>query len=337
MAKEIKTRVRTIKNRLAAKKSRDQARTYVQKLEANLATLASQNEAMAQRLALMESENENLRTENEVLKKKAGFEASDATPDFLKSLVKGGADVSAVHSGGGQPIHLAALFGTPSVAAPPVVDDHVEQHANESVISMQIKERFGLTNSSESDKKTAEMEEAAEHGATLEVWRREKRRRQNREAQRRHRERQLCQQSRDLSNRCQLDGFQGSSSWMGMSYSGDSAPINAPVAAPVPAPVDWSMQHHAHQSTPMVQHSSFAGVVQHEMHHEAQPMNNYIDPLMVPQMNTSMFDVNSFPVSLSRSSSLGNLTLSRQSSLGNMAKDVDEMWQGSLPFDEVKL
>jgi len=219
MAKEIKTRVRTIKNRLAAKKSRDQARTYVQKLEANLATLASQNEAMAQRLALMESENENLRNENESLKKKAGYEATDATPDFLRSLVKGGDNVSAVHCGGAQPIHLAALFGAPAVAAPPAVDDHAEHQApSESVISMQIKERFGLTASSESDKKTAEMEEAAEHGTTLEEWRKEKRRRQNREAQRRHRERQLCQQSRDLSNRCQLDGFQGSSSWMGMPF-----------------------------------------------------------------------------------------------------------------------
>jgi len=86
-----------------------------------------------------------------------------------------------------------------------------------------------------------------------------------------------------------------------------------------------------------MQQSSFAGVQHHEVHQEHQPMSNFVDPLMAPQLNTSMFDVNSFPVSLSRSSSLGNLTLSRQSSLGNMAKEVDEMWQGNLPFDEVKL
>jgi len=58
---DIKKRVRTIKNRLAAKKSREQARSYVQELESNLNRIRQQNEDLARRLALAEAENEALR------------------------------------------------------------------------------------------------------------------------------------------------------------------------------------------------------------------------------------------------------------------------------------
>jgi hypothetical protein len=60
-SEDIKKRVRTIKNRLAAKKSREQARSYVQELESNLSRMRQQNEDLARRLALAEAENETLK------------------------------------------------------------------------------------------------------------------------------------------------------------------------------------------------------------------------------------------------------------------------------------
>jgi len=57
----IKKRVRVIKNRLAAKRSREQARTYVQQLESTLNALAAQNEFLARRLAAVEAENSTLK------------------------------------------------------------------------------------------------------------------------------------------------------------------------------------------------------------------------------------------------------------------------------------
>jgi len=59
--KSIKARVRMIKNRLAAKRSREHARTYVQELEGTLEALQSKNEALARRLAAVEAENEKLK------------------------------------------------------------------------------------------------------------------------------------------------------------------------------------------------------------------------------------------------------------------------------------
>lgn len=59
--KTIKARVRMIKNRLAAKRSREHARTYVQELEGTLEALQSKNEALARRLAAVEAENERLK------------------------------------------------------------------------------------------------------------------------------------------------------------------------------------------------------------------------------------------------------------------------------------
>mmetsp|Transcript_17476 Transcript_17476/g.41791 ORF Transcript_17476/g.41791 Transcript_17476/m.41791 type:complete len:198 (-) Transcript_17476:470-1063(-) len=60
-SEDIKKRVRTIKNRLAAKKSREQARSYVQELESNLSRMRQQNEDLARRLALAEAENDALK------------------------------------------------------------------------------------------------------------------------------------------------------------------------------------------------------------------------------------------------------------------------------------
>ena len=57
----IKKRVRVIKNRLAAKRSREQARTYVQHLESTLSALAAHNDFLARRLAAVEAENDSLK------------------------------------------------------------------------------------------------------------------------------------------------------------------------------------------------------------------------------------------------------------------------------------
>jgi len=54
---EVKKRVRSIKNCLAAKKSREQARSYVQELETKMSSLEQQNIDLARRLALAEAEN----------------------------------------------------------------------------------------------------------------------------------------------------------------------------------------------------------------------------------------------------------------------------------------
>lgn len=59
--KQLKARVRMIKNRLAAKRSREHARTYVQELEGTLEALQSKNDALARRLAAVEAENEKLK------------------------------------------------------------------------------------------------------------------------------------------------------------------------------------------------------------------------------------------------------------------------------------
>jgi len=59
--KSIKARVRMIKNRLAAKRSREHARTYVQELEGTLEALQTKNEALARRLAAVEAENDKLK------------------------------------------------------------------------------------------------------------------------------------------------------------------------------------------------------------------------------------------------------------------------------------
>lgn len=58
---EVRKRMRVIKNRLSAKKSREQARTYVQKLEGSLSALMAQHQALARRLAAVEYENATLR------------------------------------------------------------------------------------------------------------------------------------------------------------------------------------------------------------------------------------------------------------------------------------
>lgn len=58
---EVKKRVRTIKNRLAAKRSREQARSRVDELERGYGLLVARNEALARRLAQVEMENAALR------------------------------------------------------------------------------------------------------------------------------------------------------------------------------------------------------------------------------------------------------------------------------------
>ena len=58
---EVRKRKRIIKNRLSAKRSREQARDYVQQLESSLAALMHHNESLARRLAFVECDNATLR------------------------------------------------------------------------------------------------------------------------------------------------------------------------------------------------------------------------------------------------------------------------------------
>mmetsp|Transcript_616 Transcript_616/g.1362 ORF Transcript_616/g.1362 Transcript_616/m.1362 type:complete len:238 (-) Transcript_616:250-963(-) len=58
---ELKQRVRVLKNRLSAKKSREQAREYVKGLEAKLAVVSTESQILAHRLAALEAENAQLR------------------------------------------------------------------------------------------------------------------------------------------------------------------------------------------------------------------------------------------------------------------------------------
>lgn len=58
---EVRKRMRVIKNRLSAKKSREQARDYVQKLESSLSALMAEHQSLARRLAMVEYENATLR------------------------------------------------------------------------------------------------------------------------------------------------------------------------------------------------------------------------------------------------------------------------------------
>jgi len=59
-SKARKARVRQIKNRLAAKRSREHARTYVQELEGTLEDLQAKNEDLARRLQLALEQNDAL-------------------------------------------------------------------------------------------------------------------------------------------------------------------------------------------------------------------------------------------------------------------------------------
>jgi hypothetical protein len=58
---QVRKRVRVIKNRLSAKKSREQARDYVSQLEQSLSALMAHNQSLARRLALVEYDNVSLR------------------------------------------------------------------------------------------------------------------------------------------------------------------------------------------------------------------------------------------------------------------------------------
>eukprot|EP00960_Hanusia_phi_P024707 727841-Hanusia_phi.AAC.1 len=322
MAREIKNRVRTIKNRLAAKKSRDQARTYVQKLEGSLASMAAQNEALAQRLAIAESENDSLRTENSTLKRKVpGTENQTSTVELAKDMLKSGTDVSATHSSA-QPIHLAALFGMgSSISAPPACDidsqDEGTSKAGEmSLVSKEIKERFGLSMFDSS--KNKDDLDCPDTELSSEEWRKEKRRRQNREAQRRHRERQLCQQSRDMQPRFQFDGGLQTAQWLAMNTLKPETDL-----------ADWTQ-------------AGGIGGVSLRPHEATVPDDRVLSQdfgiLTADHNHTSIphpiFDINTFPASLSRSSSAGNLVLSRQSSSGNLSKEVEDMWHAVGSFDD---
>mmetsp|Transcript_15067 Transcript_15067/g.37694 ORF Transcript_15067/g.37694 Transcript_15067/m.37694 type:complete len:244 (-) Transcript_15067:139-870(-) len=61
----VKRRMRTIKNRLSAKKSREQARDYVVSLEKSVQLLSKEGDLLAHRLAIVEAENKILQQVDE--------------------------------------------------------------------------------------------------------------------------------------------------------------------------------------------------------------------------------------------------------------------------------
>ena len=85
-------RIRVIKNRLSAKKSREQARDYVHKLESSLNALMAQNQSLARRLASVEFENEALRQRQPATESQNHIDASRAVKvpavDVVLALVR---------------------------------------------------------------------------------------------------------------------------------------------------------------------------------------------------------------------------------------------------------
>ena len=170
--KEVRDRVRAIKNRLAAKRSRDQARTYVQKLESSLSHFVSHNETLSQRLALSESDKELLRAENRNLKRQVA--------ELTLDLQRASAEVQALTAA-----ELSKELEVPRAgeAGGILAGNLSPQQACQ--VPLCSYEALG---------------DFAESAAfvSVEEWRKEKRRRQNREAQRRHRERQLCLHNKNI-------------------------------------------------------------------------------------------------------------------------------------------
>lgn len=82
---DLKKRVRVIKNRLAAKKSREQARSYVQELEGALSALTAKNEDLARRLAQVEAENDALRRESKAVTGRSGSTGSTGSKNHINT------------------------------------------------------------------------------------------------------------------------------------------------------------------------------------------------------------------------------------------------------------
>mmetsp|Transcript_6279 Transcript_6279/g.16050 ORF Transcript_6279/g.16050 Transcript_6279/m.16050 type:complete len:308 (-) Transcript_6279:232-1155(-) len=109
--KAIKARVRMIKNRLAAKRSREHARTYVQELEGTLEALQSKNEVLARRLAALEAENDKL-------KRSGGL--SVAGGGDVRGVGEGTKDRNSEPAAGcGPPLPLGSCVDPAPVASPP--------------------------------------------------------------------------------------------------------------------------------------------------------------------------------------------------------------------------
>eukprot|EP00960_Hanusia_phi_P032787 750075-Hanusia_phi.AAC.3 len=177
--KEIRNRVRAIKNRLAAKKSRDQARTYVQKLESSLSNFVSHNETLSQRMAMAESDNEFLRTENRNLKRQVAELTRDVQRMSAELHLMRSAQLSKAQPAPGAAEQRAELLAENLSHLQPcagLVSDKVPLTGSDALGSFPESNVF----------------------VSVEEWRKEKRRKQNREAQRRHRERQLCLHNRNI-------------------------------------------------------------------------------------------------------------------------------------------
>ena len=175
---DMKKCERALKNRLAAKRSRDQARAYVQRLESNVSDLLSQNESLSQLLALSDSRNALLLAENKNLRRdicQLRKELEDNNGDS-SSRRKDPSLSNIIHNfdfpmpeKGCKP---ATLMESKPLAFPKTYFDDVSMPSEAS-------SNAGMPVCSMS----------------ADELRKEKRRRQNREAQRRHRERQILEQS----------------------------------------------------------------------------------------------------------------------------------------------
>eukprot|EP00960_Hanusia_phi_P072401 767778-Hanusia_phi.AAC.7 len=173
---DMKKCERALKNRLAAKRSRDQARAYVQRLESNVSDLLSQNESLSQLLALSDSRNALLLAENKNLRRdvcQLRKELEDCNGDST-SRRKDPSLANIIHNFDFQVADKACKAVTILETKPlPFAKNYFDD--------------VSMPSDASSNMPMCSM--------SADELRKEKRRRQNREAQRRHRERQILEQS----------------------------------------------------------------------------------------------------------------------------------------------
>eukprot|EP00960_Hanusia_phi_P069359 767074-Hanusia_phi.AAC.2 len=311
MTREIRNRVRTIKNRLAAKKSRDQARTHVQKLESGISEMSSRNDALAKKLEIAEADNLKLRDEVARLRQRVTELERNASPcTDARTLVNYGTDVSA-KTNGAYPIHLAAIYGCPSTSNVPSgvcdgrdrimqVSSGCDEKARSNIMNM---DKRSIDQVQTFDQNIAMASASSDHLVTVKS---EKRKRQNRDAQRRHRERQLSLQGRDLQSNVEYD-------WA--AYRND-----------------LNTMHFAMQAASEFQENPEDVDSQTTQENDQESSNYSSEDVFEPNINKMAFDPNSFPESLSRKGSLGSLMLSRRPS--EEIKEVDMLLQANIQYIE---
>ncbi|EKX38924.1 hypothetical protein GUITHDRAFT_115028 [Guillardia theta CCMP2712] len=311
MTREIRNRVRTIKNRLAAKKSRDQARTHVQKLESGISEISSRNETLSKKLEITEADNVKLREEVSRLKERvAELERSTNPCTDARTLVNSGADVSAKFKGE-YPIHLAALYGCslpapfegqPCVLQVPASSDAQARQSNMCMHKdvMEGAERF--------EQNVAAPPPATEPFVTVKS---ERRRAQNRDAQRRHRERQMFLQSREPQAALEYDMA---------AYRSDLSAMHPELLVSAGAGAGAAFRGNAEDESSQTTQDN------------DQDSSNYSSEEYFEPAGKMEFDPTSFPESLSRKGSFGSLILSRRPS--DDIKEVDMLLQANMQYME---